>query len=232
MRHFSSWEIELGKFILQADESMLKNIDNLVYTEEKPSVDIQFSDLVSINPQSVLTEPPKNTSDVTKSEIKQISELTQSLTVAQKNLVMLVDKDPNLLFIDLLGSSILPLPMAKFKKSWNILEPIIKSLKNKFNRPRPEQLVAVFPRFYGDLSINVIQTKTHQTPAYPSGHTAYATLMASMLSDIYPSQSSKFYEIANLAGHARVLQGVHFPSDNDAAMVVTSAVWQDIKHKI
>tara|TARA_B100000497_G_C7635056_1_gene381721 strand:- start:336 stop:1004 length:669 start_codon:yes stop_codon:yes gene_type:complete len=222
----------LGKFILQADESMLRNIDSLVYTQEKPPKDIEFSDLISINPMSVLPEPPKNTSDVTKSEIKQVSELTQSLTSAQKNLVMLVDKDPNLLFVDLLGSNILPLPMAKFKKSWNILEPVIKSLKNKFNRPRPEQLVSVFPRFYGDLSINVIETKTHHTPAYPSGHTAYATLMASILSDIYPNQSSKFYEIANLAGHARVLQGVHYPSDNDAAMVITSAIWQDIKHKI
>jgi len=222
----------LSKFILQADESMLKNIDRLRYSEEKESSDTQFSELVSIKPESVLPEPPENTSKVTKSEIEHISELTQSLTASQKNLVMLVDKDPNLLFIELLGSSILPLPISKFKKSWNILEPIIRSLKNKFNRPRPEQLVSVFPRFYDNLTINVVQTKTHHTPAYPSGHTAYATLMASILSDMYPDQSSKFYEIANLAGHARVLQGVHYPSDNDAAMVITSAIWQDIKHKI
>lgn len=222
----------MSKFILQADESMLKNINSLVYTEEKPSKDTEFSELVSIKPNGVLPEPPKNSSDVTKEEIKQVSELTQSLTVAQKNLVTLVDKDPNLLFVELLGANFLPLPISRFKKSWNILEPIIISLKNKFNRPRPAQLVAAFPRFYGNLTINVIETKTHHTPAYPSGHTAYATLMASILSDIYPEQSSKFYEIANLAGHARVLQGVHYPSDNDAAMVITSAIWQDIKHKI
>lgn len=223
----------MGKFIIMADESMMKNIDRLVYKMDKPSEDSpEFSDLVSIKPYGVLPEPPKNTSDITKSEIKQISELTQSLTTTQKNLVMLVDKDPNLLFIELLGTSILPLPMATFKKSWNILEPIIKSLKDKFNRPRPIQLVSEFPRFYDNLPINVIETKTHHTPAYPSGHTAYATLMASILSEMYPEQSSKFYEIANLAGHARVLQGVHYPSDNDAAMVITSAVWQDIKHKI
>ena len=222
----------MSKFILQADESMLKNIDRLGYREEKPPEDTEFSDLVSIKPYGVLTEPPKNTSDVTKSELKIVSELTQSLTAAEKNLVMLVDKDPNLLFVELLGADILPLPAAKFKKSWNILEPIIISLKNKFNRPRPEQLVSAFPRFYDDITINVIETKSHQTPAYPSGHTAYATLMASILSDIYPEQSSKFYEIANLAGHARVLQGVHYPSDNDAAMIITSAIWQDIKYKI
>ena len=217
---------------MQADESMLRNIDRLGYREEPPTENTVFSDLVTIKPEGVLTEPPKNTSDVTKSEIKLVSELTQSLTVAQKNLVMLVDKDPNLLFVELLGGDILPLPTAKFNKSWNILEPIVISLKNKFNRPRPEQLASAFPRFYDDLTINVIKTKTHQTPAYPSGHTAYAALMASMLSDMYPDQSSKFYEIANLAGHARVLQGVHYPSDNDAAMVITSAIWQDIKHKI
>lgn len=222
----------MSKFILQADESMLRNIDRLGYREEKPPEDTEFSDLVSIKPDGVLPEPPKNTSDVTKSELKLVSELTQSLTAAEKTLVMLVDKDPNLLFVELLGVDILPLPIEKFNKSWNILEPIIISLKNKFNRPRPKQLVEAFPRFYDDLSINVIESKTHHTPAYPSGHTAYATLMASILSDIYPEQSSKFYEIANLAGHARVLQGVHYPSDNDTAMVITSAIWQDIKHKI
>mgnify|MGYP003627612132 FL=1 len=222
----------MSKFILHADKSMLENINRLVYTEENTSNDMEFSDLVSIKPEGVLPDPPENTSDVTKSEIKQISELTQSLTATQKSLVMLADADPNLLFVELLDSSVLPLPIEKFDKAWNILEPVIRYLKNKFNRPRPEQLVVGFPRFYDDLSINVIKTKTHQTPAYPSGHTAYAALMASILSDMYPDQSSKFYEIANLAGHARVLQGVHYPSDNDAAMVITSAIWQDIKHKI
>ena len=39
---------------------------------------------------------------------------------------------------------------------------------------------------YYNIEINVLITDTHQTPAYPSGHTMYAELAAHMLSDMYP----------------------------------------------
>ena len=83
-----------------------------------------------------------------------------------------------------------------------------------------------------DINIKVTRTKTHQTPAYPSGHTAYAALGAYLFADMYPSYSSEFFKMINLAGLARCLQGVHYPSDNEASMVISGAIWQDIRYKL
>ena len=84
---------------------------------------------------------------------------------------------------------------------------------------------------YG-ITIKVVETGTHHTPAYPSGHTAWAAMMGYILADMYPEHSAEIFDKIDLAGVARVLQGVHFPSDNDASMVITGALWQDIKHDI
>ena len=59
-------------------------------------------------------------------------------------------------------------PEKIFDRSWNMLKNVIKNLKHKHNRPRPYQISDK----YG-IEIN-LDSKTTQTPAYPSGHTAYA----------------------------------------------------------
>ena len=100
-------------------------------------------------------------------------------------------------------------------------------MKWKFKRPRPYQLA---PKF--NIDIKVTETETHHTPAYPSGHAAYGGLLASMLSDLYPQHANKLYRIASAVEYARILQGVHYPTDNDAGMLVASAVWQNIRYKI
>ncbi len=47
----------------------------------------------------------------------------------------------------------------------------------------------------------------------PSGHTAAAFLMASLISHFYPSLSVLAYFWASAIGFSRVLLGVHYPSD-------------------
>jgi hypothetical protein len=39
-------------------------------------------------------------------------------------------------------------------------------------------------------------------------------------------------ELINLAGRARILQGVHYPSDNDASMVIASVLYEDLKYEM
>ena len=55
-------------------------------------------------------------------------------------------------------------------------------------------------------------------------------MLASVLSEIYPEYSSDFYKLAKVAGEARELQGVHYPSDNAASMVIASALWEDVRY--
>ena len=49
---------------------------------------------------------------------------------------------------------------------------------------------------------------------------------------MYPEHKAKFYEIGAMVGRARVLQGVHYQSDNDAAMIMTRLLWANIKENL
>ena len=82
-----------------------------------------------------------------------------------------------------------------------------------------------------DVDIKLIYTKSHHTPAYPSGHTMYAALGAEMLKDLYPQYKDVFDNWIKDVGEARVLQGVHFPSDNQAAVKIIQKVYPYIKEK-
>ena len=211
--------------ISKINKSLAERIDSIVYTTDKKT--FKVSNQLTIDWANVLPEPPKNSSKETKKELKYLADITENLSISQKNLVYLVDKEPLDLYNDILRRHDLKMPREIFNKVWRMTEPVIMNLKHKFNRPRPEQLA----KFYG-LNINVTETKTHQTPAYPSGHTAYCAMGAYILSDLYPEHSSEFFGKIGDAGFARCLQGVHYPSDNEAGMVITGAVWQNIRYKI
>jgi undecaprenyl-diphosphatase len=81
--------------------------------------------------------------------------------------------------------------------------PIYLFLKNSLKRERP---------FH-----NIIELSAHIVPSdkfsLPSGHTAAAFLMASLITHFYPSISVIPYVWASCIGVTRVLLGVHYPSD-------------------
>ena len=211
--------------ISEFNKSLSSRLDSVVYTNKTRTWKVPK--IITIDWEGVLPEPPKNTSEETKKELQYLEKLTSNLGYEEKNLIDLVDKEPLDLYKPIFSKMGKPIPKKDFEKIWKISEPIVMNLKHKFNRPRPKQL--------GDLlnyKINVTESKTHHTPAYPSGHTVYAALGAYLFSDMYPHKSSEFFKMISLAGLARCLQGVHYPSDNEASMVISGAIWQDVRYKL
>tara|TARA_R100000008_G_scaffold79592_1_gene61384 strand:+ start:661 stop:1329 length:669 start_codon:yes stop_codon:yes gene_type:complete len=215
----------MTKYIEELDKVVLDKIDSFKYSDEKREFRVPES--VTIGWKEVLADPPDNSSETTKKELAYISELTSNLSSSELDLIKLVDANPNLLYHKILKKHGLEFPYKMFGKAWDIISPVIKNLKYKFNRPRPYQLAPIY-----DIKIRVTETSTHHTPAYPSGHTAYAALGAYILSAKYPDYSSEFFSKVSAAGMARMLQGVHYPSDNEASMIISAAVWENIRYDL
>jgi undecaprenyl-diphosphatase len=81
--------------------------------------------------------------------------------------------------------------------------PVYLLLKNSLKRERP--------------CLRMNEFRAHIVPSdkfsLPSGHTAAAFLMASLIAHFYPSLSVVAYMWAFCIGCSRVLLGVHYPSD-------------------
>lgn len=212
-------------YIIGADKAVKEQLRSIKYTDNPKTWEV--SDKITIAWDDILPDPPSNDSDITKKELIYLSELTKNRSNSQVELIKLVDKEPNDLHHKTLKKLNLEFPEKIFDRSWNILKNVIKNLKHKHNRPRPYQISDK----YG-IEINLLDSKTAQTPAYPSGHTAYAALSAYILAAKYPAHSEHFFNKVSTAGMARMLMGVHYPSDNEASMIIAGAVWEDIRYKL
>lgn len=218
--------------ILELDNSIVESIDNIKFSTDK---DFEYWKKnpypivvgLDIDWKNLIPNPPPNRSEQTKSELRQVQLVSTNRTDAEVKLVYEVDKDPGLIFVPFLENKKLPYPKEEIEAYWSVIYPLVMNLKWFYNRPRPYQLG---PK-YG-MEIKYIRTETHNTPAYPSGHTAYGNLVSLVLSEKYPEYAKDFKVFSDQTGEARVLQGVHYPSDNDAAVKLTNNIWRDIKYKI
>ena len=212
-------------YIIGADKFVSEQIKDMKYTD-KPKT-WKVSDNITIGWDDILPDPPMNDSETTKKELAYLAKLTKSVSSAQLDLIKLVDEEPNDLFHKTMRDLNIEFPQEIFKRSWDIIKPVIMNLKYIHNRPRTYQIAGK----YG-LKITLRDSKTAQTPAYPSGHTSYTALSAYILAAKYPQFAEHFFDKIQSAGMARMLMGVHYPSDNEASMIITGALWEDIRYKL
>ncbi len=85
---------------------------------------------------------------------------------------------------------------------------IIYFFKYTINRARPEQM---------NPKLNLLYSRTSNTPSYPSGHAVQAYILAKKLSKIHPEKKELFYRIAKNCDNVRVKAGLHYPSDGKFA---------------
>jgi len=203
-----------------------ENINDVGYLKNPISYDNDLSILKGLDLKTLIPKPAANDSIKTIKELKVVSSATKNRTELELELVQSVDKEPLDLFYRFLESKNLKFPKSKFDDFYNIVEEYVYALKYYFNRARPDQIAP-----YHGLEINVLHTETHHTPAYPSGHTMYAELAANIASDEYPEYKEVFFKLSDYCGVARVLQGVHYPSDNEASKIAISKIYPKIKEK-
>jgi len=196
-----------------------KPIDEVSYIKDKVSYSEDIS-ILNLDFEKIIPAPPKNSSITTKKELEVVAKATKSRSQKEIELIYNVDDSPLNVFYPWLAKKGLTMPKSVINQLYNILEQYMYALKYHFNRARPEQLAP----YYG-IDINILFTDTHHTPSYPSGHTMYAEMTAHILSEFYPEHKKDFFELADYCALARILQGVHFPSDNTASKIATQKLF-------
>lgn len=189
---------------------------------------LPVADIIDFEWQDILSPPPSNTSKNTLNELEIVSKFTLNREKKDTELVKKIDQDLDYDFIQLTNEYNVDYPIEVIKQFYDIIKPILLNLKGLWNRPRPAQLAK-----YYNIPIDVIVTDTHHTASYPSGHTVYSSLVAKVLQHHYAIIDPRKLDIlVNNTAKARVLQGVHFPSDNKASLELTKFLFNRLKDKI
>jgi hypothetical protein len=220
--------------------SIISSIQNILSKQKnKKLIDLKYKDLfyherptelekkILFDYFSYIDPPPSNDSSKTKEELYEVQELSSARTESGTNTILTIDKDPLIIFKHFLNRNNLVFEELEFSRLYSILYEIILDVKYYYNRPRPNQIA----EFY-DINIDVLHTKTHDTPSYPSGHVAYAALAYEICSEKYPHLEMKFKDMLNKVSRARIVQGVHFKSDNDASIDFVHSIYNILKQII
>ena len=212
--------------IQKALAEKLNDIDGLKYRtdltyHETPYANMGFPELGGIDPLGIAPKPEKNSSPKTRKELEYIAKRANNRTLEEIELVYLVDEEPLDLFDKEVKKYNLEFPYHKFQTIYNnVVTAIVDHTKFFYNRARPFQVAP----YYG-IEIDRLITSTHHTPSYPSGHTLYGALAGSILTEKYPEKKSIWDELVQKIGLARVIQGVHYQSDNVASVQIMNKIY-------
>jgi len=101
------------------------------------------------------------------------------------------------------------------------LDTLVLKSKYHFNRARPYQL-----SFYyiNQDELNPLKSCSATTPAYPSGHTLQALVVADILTHHFPEHKEVFDTIKRRVSMSRIIIGVHYPSDNEFSREIAEKV--------
>lgn len=182
----------------------------------------KYNDL-ELNIFYFISLPPPNTSEQTLMELNYLSSITRDVTQEQIDDAMILDDKPHYLHEVFLNSKGLEFPKDEFNEIWKTIGDYVMLAKWTFNRPRPAQLAERL-----GIEITVNDTETAQTPAYPSGHTAYAKTSAMLLSKMYPEFAEEFEKSVDIVNQSRIILGLHYPSDGLASVELVSGLFRNL----
>ena len=212
--------------IQKALAEKLNDIDSLKYRtdleyHQTPYANMTFPELGGIDPLSIAPMPAKNSSPETRKELEYVAKRANNRTVEEIKLVYLVDDEPLDLFTEAVEKNNLEFPYHKFQTIYNnVVTALVDHAKFFYNRARPFQIAPHYK-----ITIDRLITSTHHTPSYPSGHTLYGALAGAIMTEKYPEKKGLWDELVQKVALARVLQGVHYQSDNDASIQIMNKIY-------
>lgn len=168
-------------------------------------------------PISAYTIEPPSWAE-TFEELAQLVSLSGEDREANKNFIMVADRQPLILFTSLWEERGVDIDQREFIEILRQVEVIIAKLKWRFNRPRPRQVAAALQFPFQALHCCM------ESPAFPSGHTIQTFVVAEWSARADPAYREQYHDLAWRIGHSRILGGYHFPSDVDAGRRVGRAL--------
>jgi len=154
--------------------------------------------------------PPNQNSDEVKKDLENLTMLGNSLTEEEKEFVKDSEHDMLLIFEKFLKlNGVDQIKKEDLEKITDELDPITFILKYEFNYPRPLQLALAH-----NVPLYPEQPTNACSPAYPSGHSIDAFVIAELLSKKYPQLRKDLSSLAEKMSKSRNQGGIHFSFDS------------------
>jgi len=191
-----------------------------------------------------LLAPPRSDSDALAHDLEAVRS-AQAARDAETAEAATADGTVNVfLFADVLGQGFepdkLPVTKAFFDKVNREFLAFLQVTKDCWRRPRPFEVDGTITPLEGLLAGAVARpgSRTPARPlradspcvgtsrdslysyAYPSGHATFGAMTAILLAEIIPERRAQLFERGWDYGDARLIGGVHFPSDLEAGRIL------------
>ena len=128
---------------------------------------------------------------------------------AYRDSIMAIDTDPLVPVYEALGAD----ATLEFRVSARMvtrrLVPLILRVKWHYNRARPFQVMPLL----GHAGFTAMESTTAHSPAYPSGHTIQAGVIAGIAARANPAKRAALIEAVDWVSQTRMMGGWHWPSD-------------------
>lgn len=207
------------------------------YFRNKDLIDLKFDtvyteqpvpDIIQIDWKNILAPPPPNNSSLTYREVVFVAKKTLYRSKQDIEFVHNIDQDMDSGFINLLDQYNEKYPSKLIGEMYDIIKPVLMNVKSFYNRARPLQLAKFF-----NIDMDTIITDTIHTASYPSGHTVYASMVSRIIQKTNPSiPKQKLNKLVDQTALARILQGVHYPSDNSGSIKFTNTLFEHLYPKL
>lgn len=193
-----------------------------------------------------LLSPPPADEEARTRDLAAVRAAQQARTTAQARHAESSSAVDVFLFADVFGPHFtaerLPVTDRFFGRVYRSALPYLQASKNCWDRPRPfvvdptlaplDRALAstrlrsapapapATPHPPADSPCSAPAAESPYSPSYPSGHATVGAMMAILLAQMVPEKHEAIFSLGWAYGEARIISGVHFPSDVEAGRIL------------